>query len=232
MPESSGEGIREAVRIFWKWMNANLGSALESMRPGAKLDWSRLVIFGESFGAYLAVDFWLLLKHISTPPALQIRGLILRAPLSKIYNRKPGLYCGKGISRERAERDSKALREAKRQMTITPKRSGSTPPDWMYPAHILSVSHAWGDCWGAKSMFEVVESVSECPGVETMVYITHGTSDEHVPFEDSVELAALLKKKWPEMEVQLVPQMGKTHAWDYEEPLGDEYAQVLNTLCE
>lgn len=232
MPESSGDEVREAVCFFWKWANSDLAPALSSIKPGMKMDWSRLVIFGESFGAYLAVDFWLLLTRIDTFPLLQVRGVVLRAPLSKHYTRNPGTYCGKKISKERAEKDSKAIMEAKNSMVVKVVRSGTTPPEDMWPAHVFSVSHTWKELWEASSMLEVVEAASECPDAETRFYITHGTADENVPYEDSVELAALLKTKWPKMRVDLIQQEGKGHAWDYNLSLDAEYAQVLSELSE
>jgi hypothetical protein len=103
MPESSGKDIRHAVNVCWPWLFSCLENELASTKIHVRIDWSRLTLFGESFGAYPAVDSWLLLlQHANRPAGLRTRGMILRAPLSDFYKRTPRdyhLYLGGGLTK-------------------------------------------------------------------------------------------------------------------------------------
>lgn len=229
MPESSGKDIRHVVRLCWSWLFLHLESALRSEGIHGNIDWSRLVLFAESFGAYLAVDSWLALQSIDTSPALQVRGLILVAPLTDIYARSPGVYCGVTISAERANKDCEAIMKTLQQMPFIVRRSSTQPPDGMYCAHVASVSHNWGRLWGEPSMLEMVRSAKVNPGAKTVVYITHGPSDQHVPYKSSVTLSEVLIERWPEMRVYHVEQEGEHHV-NYKRALDDEYCHFIDSL--
>lgn len=223
--------ILNNVRQFSQWLNTRLETAVKSINSKLSIDWSRLVIFGESFGAYLAVYFWTTVKQDVKSSQLRISGLVLRCPLADHYKRDPGLYCGKFVSTQRATHDCANILEVLNNSPLVIRRSSATPPNGMYCAYASSVSGSWANIWNTLSMREMIQTAYECPDFDTMVYVTHGTSDLHVPHTSSVTLCELLRKKWPALEVKLELQEGKGHAWDYEAPLTCEYAKVLTRLC-
>lgn len=87
MPESSGQDLEDVVHAFCHWVRDHLELTLRSFNASFSVDWSRVTIFGESFGAYPAVLFWLNLKRIVETHKLQFRGMVLRWPLAGEYKR-------------------------------------------------------------------------------------------------------------------------------------------------
>ena len=78
-------------------------------------------------------------------------------------------------------------------------------------------------------MLEMVKSAEVHLNPETVVYITHGPSDQHVPYRSSVMLSEVLREKCPGMKVHHVEQEGEHHV-NYEGALTDEYVCFINSL--
>lgn len=234
MPESSGAEVLATASLCLGWLLTQLEKSLHSQDIQVKVDWRSIILFAESFGAYLAHKTWLLLIQKKIPSMTWPRTVILRCPLSDLYARKTSLeakYCGISISVEKAQKDCVAILQSRNSMMLVKPRSGSQPPDAMYAAFASSVSHHWGDMWNEQSVFQMIESAPNNSDVDTFFYITHGTLDQHVPHETSQKLSTLLQEKFPKVKVNLTLQPDKPHAWDYKEPLKDDYEAMLFEHC-
>jgi hypothetical protein len=232
MPESSGLDIIRNIEKFCEWLFKSLDKAVRSINQNLEVDWNHLSIFGESFGGLLAMILYLQIGRSPLKPTnLRISGIILRCPLSELYKREAGLYCGMFMPTDRAEYTCKEIDEAMKGMPWVELRASTAPPNGMLYAYCSSVCHKyWENCWGAGSLPEMIEGMVECPDLRTRIWIKHGTEDLHVPCESSSKLVDVLRKKWPHLEVYLTFVEGEQHAWDRSDPLTDEYRDLLNTL--
>jgi pimeloyl-ACP methyl ester carboxylesterase len=232
MPESSGLDIIQNIEKFCEWLFGNLDEAMRSINRNLELDWDHLSIFGESFGGLLAMILYLQIGRCPLKPSnLRISGIILRCPLSELYKREAGLYCGTFMPTDRAEDTCKEVDEAMKRMPWVELRASTAPPNGMLYAYCSSVCHKfWKNRWGAGSLLEMIEGTVECPDLRTRVWITHGTEDLHVPHGSSSKLVDVLREKWPDLEVSLNLVEGEGHAWDRAYPLTDEHRNLLDTL--
>lgn len=228
MPEASGTMILRNLRNICTWLFEKLEPALQSVNPNFIVAWDYLYIFGISFGGLMAMGLFLETgRQRNKPTDLHIRALILRCPVIKEYRREPGEYMGITVSKERADEDSKRLLTIKGKMAFTVQRAGSNPPEGMYGAYCFSVSHQYGTVWREKTMFAMVEETQKCPDSRTRIRIMHGTEDKNVPMTHSFDVQTLFKAKgWSKIDV--VPQKGKPHAWDCNEPLTDDLKEYLD----
>lgn len=231
MPESSGKDLENVVRLFCSWVSDHLERRLRSFNPFFSVDWSRLSIFGESFGAYPAMHFWVNLKRVVHKPELQIRGMILRWPLVGDYKRAWGPYCGRDFPLELSAQLLQNVSELHKSTSILVRRAGQEPPNGMPFSWASSIHGVWSTWFDARTVFDVIQETSTCPGNETAFYITHGTHDKLVPYQSSIKLKAVLEKTWPGMKVSLILQEGRDHGWDYGQPLTDAYTAVLDQFC-
>ena len=76
MPESNGLDIMADVSDFWSWLGGGaLQTHLYSFKPGVEADLSKVIVYGESAGGYLAIQSGL------TQPAGAIKAVIAAYPL-------------------------------------------------------------------------------------------------------------------------------------------------------
>lgn len=231
MPESSGLVILDNIEKICVWLFKNLEATVRLINPNLEVDWTRLSIFGESFGGLLAIALYIETgRQLSKPPDLRIRGIVLRCPLSEEYKREAGPYCGTFIPYERAKHACEEISETMKKMPWIVRRASTNPPRGMFVAYAASVSGCWKEYWKADTAPEMIQKAPQCPDPQTAVRIMHGTGDHHVPHDSSVRLAGIFERNWPSVKVELILEPGEGHAWDRSKPLEPDYRRFLGTL--
>lgn len=220
MPESSGPEILENLAELWLWLVNKLESTLQDINPNLTVDWGHFSISGLSFGGLMAMGLYREIARQSLKPVgLRVRGMLLRCPVSRHYHREAGHYLGIAVPKEEAELVAKAIITAKQKLPWIIKRAGSSPPDFMIGAYAFSVSKeiTWSFIWGAPSIYDLLEEMEVLPDKRTRILILHGTKDQHVQLQDSLELAEMLRGKT--LDARCCPVKDAPHAWDYGDPL-------------
>jgi hypothetical protein len=220
MPEAEEKLLEEHSAILCSFLLKSLDSTLKRINPLFTVAWDYIYLFGISYGGWMAVSLWRRMEMSSEKPAgFLIRRVLLRCALLGLYRRLEGPYMGFPISKERATADSNAILQHRQQMAFLIPRTGTFPAEAMYPCNALSVAGLWNALRGGITMFDRLQESELSPDLRTSFLLLHGTFDEHVPYQSSLDLQRLFeeKKGWPNVEVRL--QEGKSHAWDYAEPL-------------
>ncbi|KAF2844449.1 hypothetical protein T440DRAFT_523500 [Plenodomus tracheiphilus IPT5] len=230
MPQSQGPEILQANRKALSWLFDGLEHTLHGINSNLAVDWESFNISGHSFGGMMALDFFRQIGlHASRPPNLHVRTVHARGTMSRPYERQASTYMGQIVSQEEAEEIAKKIRlnmsRLKDRGCMILKRAGSTPPDGMIGAYSTSVSRAegttWLDFWAERCLYELLDQMASCPDERACILFEHGTADNFVPFEHSLGTQAMLKAKFPKLDVRcnLIPN--EDHAWDYDRKLAE-----------
>lgn len=196
MPGACGAHILADVEDFWKWFRGrnsspshdSLASALQSIRPSACPNLERLLIAGDSAGAFLAVYSWL--KYAGS-----LRALYLTYPMLTYYQWPAALddssyateYRGCPITRQEADENiDKILRKISdmREEHRLPSITKRIPPDGGPGNAKLAISGRWKGVFCRKmnvpdilGQIEELREKGEKPSCLPEIFVHHGYDD-------------------------------------------------------
>jgi acetyl esterase/lipase len=219
VPEHSGDDILADISDFWMWTRNALPEYISSKNSSVTLDLSRILVSGDSAGA------WCALQSVFTQPKHTFKACLLQYPVLCAIKTSPDeLCCGEPIPpKEVLEKELAAIVPG----TIV---SGVTPParDWTAP--MLRAYGRWAEFFGEG---DYLWPLTRLDSAEYLVptYIIHGKDDTNVPVEWSHKFVEKARKKFPEEKFEIVTPPGD-HGFDVdlceedEEWLGEMMGKV------
>jgi acetyl esterase/lipase len=230
LPYVDGEGLLSDVKDALAYiMDAGgLPRFMKQTVPSVKIDWSKIMVAGESAGGYLAAYTWL------TSP-VPLKAVYLRYPMLVQYQRQPRGYGGVPIPNEHYAKMAKdvmdELDRIKRAGEAMPTESSLRPPMNMPAANIFSSTDRWRDAFQHKDIIELLKEQEEKPASCPKVFLVHGEGDTACSISNSVAFKKEIdKRKWANGKVDLVAVPGMDHGFDYSFKLGAEGCEWLGEL--
>ncbi|KAF2844903.1 hypothetical protein T440DRAFT_523125 [Plenodomus tracheiphilus IPT5] len=223
MPEDDSIEILGSLDKFCDWVFTRLEGILQTLNPILKIAWEHFSISAQSFGCTIAFALYCKIMDRATPMGFRVAGIMFRYPVSNHYKRdaREGIkYMGVSVSQRHLEEASERIAVARRAITWATPRAGSLPPNgmWGAPVFACSEAHPWSTMWNGPSIYDLLQRVSHHVS-STVWYIRHGMADVHVRYEDSIELAKLLKACGAEVKLDIVED--EAHAFDFKEELSE-----------
>ena len=222
MPSACGSQILADVDDFWKWFlgrdsvspHDSLASALQSIHPGACPNLERLLIAGDSAGAFLAVYSWL------TYPG-GFRALYLTYPMLAYYHWSAALddfnyateYRGCPITRQEADESVdnilhkiSELKEGHRLPSITKR----IPPDGGPGNAKLAMSGRWKELFCSETdvpdilgQIEEMRKKGEKPSCLPDIFVHHGYDDPQCSIAETKVFLSLVREWYTGLEAKV-----------------------------
>ncbi|MCJ1251764.1 hypothetical protein MMC30_009002 [Trapelia coarctata] len=216
LPEATGQDILTDIADLWTWIHNDLRPYLSTVSPSPTLeaDLSRILVAGDSAGAYLAI------QSAITQPAGSIKTLVGLYPQ---LDMRSAFYTTKyeksifGMPMLPTDLVDKHIAATEPGTVVT----SAIPPSRIDLACAMVQNGRMLEFLGDDRVLFPVEMVKE---VESMppTLILHGRDDSAVPVEGSERFVEAFKGKHPETPVWLNVQPGD-HGFDGEATLETEW---------
>jgi len=206
-PEHTGDEIIEDVADFWSWFRCSLPTYIASKDPSVSLDFSKVLVHGESAGG------WCALQSILILPQHAIKACLVQYPVLCAFPTSPDeTPMGEAIP------SKKELAEFLAGIVPGTVVSSSIPPARCWLATMLRAYRRWGEFFGTEKHL-MPDTRIEDAEFFVPTYIIHGEDDSVVPVKWSHEFVEKARKKFPDTRFELVTPRGD-HGFDgavYEE---------------
>ncbi|MCJ1403211.1 hypothetical protein MMC11_006434 [Xylographa trunciseda] len=210
LPEGNGKDMLADIADLWKWVRSDLQPYLEAKAPTVEIDLQRILVAGDSGGAYLAVQSAL------TQPTNSFKAIVGLYPEldldSDFFTKK---Y-------EKSPFGMPMVPEAVLDTHVNAMEKGVVVSSAIPPARLeLALSMVQNgrvlEFLGSDETLLPVEMVGKVDSMPP-VLILHGKDDSAVPVEGSERFVRAFKKKHPSTPVRLDVQPGD-HGFDSEATL-------------
>lgn len=206
-PENNGDDILQDIADFTTWFTSSLPTYLASKEPSLELDFSKVLVSGESAGAWLALQ-----AVLSLPPST-FKACLVHYPVLSTIPTKPDDIIG-GESLPPKEVLDEFLANLKPGSVI----SSATPPARDFVAPMLRAYGRWGEYFGTGKHLMPYTTLEDAKFF-VPTHIMHGKDDSNVPVGLSHAFVEKARKLFPDTRIEIVTPDGE-HGFDgkiYEE---------------
>lgn len=202
-PEHTGNDILEDITDFWTWFRSSLSTYIISKKPAIELDFSTVLVSGDSAGS------WCALQSVLSLPQSTIKACLIQYPVTNAFPTSPDdTLCGEVIP------PKEVLDEFLAGVVPGTIISSALSParDWLAP--MLRAHGRWGEFFG-EGKHLMPDTRLEDAKVFVPTYVIHGMDDTVVPVKWTYLFIEKAKKLFPETQFQLVTPPGD-HGFDAE----------------
>jgi fermentation-respiration switch protein FrsA (DUF1100 family) len=204
---------------FWTWFRNSLPTYVVSKEPSIELDFSKVLVHGDSAGG------WCALQSILSQPQSTFKACLLEYPVTNAIPTSPDdILCGEAIP------PKEVLDEFLAGMVPGTITSSVIPPDRGAIAPMLRAYGRWEEFFG-KGKHLMPDTRLENANFFVPTYIIHGKDDTNVPVKWTQAFVDKAKKLFPETRFMLVTPPGDHgfcgEMYEEDEPwLGDLLKEV------
>lgn len=219
VPEARGDDLLADVASFHAWFTTALPAFLAARAPALALDYARVLVSGESAGA------WLALQSVLTLPRAAFAACLLQYPvLSSIATAPADVICGEPIPGA-AALDAFLAGVAVDGSAVV---SSAEPPLRSAVAPMLRAHGRWAEFFGDAPHLMPMTAV-EGAAFWVPTYVVHGRGDTNVPVEATRRFADKVRARFPGTRVVVETPEGD-HGFDGDAMEGDEGCEWLGRL--
>lgn len=206
-PEHNGDDILEDIADFWTWFRSSLPTYVASKAPSIELNFSKVLVSGDSAGS------WCALQSILSLPQSTFKACLIQYPVTNAFPTSPDdILFGHAIP------PKEVLDEFLAGIVPGTIISSAIPParDWMSP--MLRAHGRWAEVFG-NGKHLMPDTRLDDAKFFVPTYIIHGKDDTVVPVKWTHAFVEKAKKLLPEARFELVTPPGD-HGFDidiYEE---------------
>ncbi|KAF2791280.1 alpha/beta-hydrolase [Melanomma pulvis-pyrius CBS 109.77] len=202
-PEHTGNDILEDIADFWTWFRSSLPAYVASKKPSIKLDFSKVLVSGDSAGG------WLALQSILSLPQSTIKACLIQYPVTNAFPTSPDdTPSGQAIP------SKEILDEFLTGMVPGTIISSAIPPARSWMSAMLRAHGRWDEFFG-KGKHLMPDTRLEDAKFFVPTYIIHGKDDSVVPLKWTHAFVEKAKNLFPETRFKLVTPPGD-HGFDEE----------------
>ncbi|KAF2108597.1 Alpha/Beta hydrolase protein [Lophiotrema nucula] len=206
-PEHTGKEILEDITDFWAWFKTSLPAYVDSKERGFGLDFTKVLVSGDSAGG------WCALQSVLSLPEGSFKASLIQYPLVNSFPVSPtdtpmGLSIG---SKEELDEILAAIKPG----TVV---SGATPPARGFLTTMMQAHGRWDEYFGTGKELMPDTRVEDAKFLAP-TYIIHPEDDSVVPVKWTHAFVEKAKKALPDAKIKLVSPPGE-HGFDidmYEE---------------
>jgi acetyl esterase/lipase len=206
-PEHTGDDILEDIADFWTWFKTSLPNYVASKQPSLELDFSKVLVSGDSAGS------WCALQSILTLPESTFKACLIQYPVTNAFPTSPhDTPFGQNIP------PKEVLEEFLASIVPGTVVSGATPPARPWMSAMMRAHGRWGDIFGTAKHLMPDTRLDDARFL-VPTYIIHGKDDTVVPVKWTHAFVDKAKKLFPDTKIELVTPPGD-HGFDnqlYEE---------------
>jgi len=204
---------------FDVWFKSSLPTYIASKEPLIELDFSKVLVSGDSAGS------WCALQSILTLPQSAIKACLIQYPVLNAFPTSPD---DKPLGYQIPPKE--VLDEFLAGIVPGKITSSATPPDRSFVATMLRAYGRWGEFFGTGKHL-MPDTRIEDAKFFVPTYIIHGEDDTVVPVKWSRAFVEKARKLFPETRCKLVTPLGD-HGFDVEIYEEDEpwLAELLNEV--
>lgn len=202
-PEHTGDDILEDITDFNTWFRDSLPTYLASKEPAIAIDFSKVLVSGDSAGG------WCALQSILSLPQSIFKACLIHYPVTNAFPTSPDdKPCGEDIP------PKEVLEEFIAGIVPGTIISSATPPSRSWVAPMLRAHGRWGEFFGSEKHLMPDTRLED---VEFFVptYIIHGRDDTVVPVKWTSAFVEKAKQRFPETTFKVVSPPGD-HGFDAE----------------
>lgn len=205
-PEHTGDDILEDMADFWTWFRSSLPTYVASKDPSISLDFSKVLVAGESAGG------WCALQSVLSLPQSTFKACLVQYPFTNAFPTSPhDILVGQAIP------SKEALEEFLASIVPGTIISSMTPPaqparNWI--SLMLRAYGGWTELFGDGKHL-MPDTRIEDAKFFVPTYITHGKDDSIVPVKWSHAFVEKAEKLFPETRFEFVTRPGE-HGFDVE----------------
>lgn len=218
LPEATGRDILRDVRHFWAWFHGrappgvpggSFSAVVKRLLPSFSVNPERLIMSGDSAGAFLAVYSWLRCKTSA------IRALYLAYPMLGYYNwpttQQEFVYRGCPATKSwagTAVNTITAKIQSLERRNLTPTTVKRMPPDGCAANFKLGFTGSWKQVFqrerrdGRTGVQDIPGMVAQmlqngyAPGSLPQIFIHHGHDDPQCPISTTEDFVDTLQRTW------------------------------------
>ncbi|KAF1962094.1 alpha/beta-hydrolase [Byssothecium circinans] len=202
-PEHTGDDILEDIADFWTWFRSSLPSYVSSKDPSLELDFSKVLVSGDSAGG------WCALQSVLTLPQLTLKACLIQYPVTNAFPTSPDdTPFGEAIP------PKEVLDEFLAGIVPGTIISGATPPARDGVSVMLRAHGRWGEFFGTGKHI-MPDTRIEDAKFFVPTYIIHGKDDTNVLVKWTHAFVEKAERLFPETRFKLVTPPGE-HGFDVE----------------
>jgi fermentation-respiration switch protein FrsA (DUF1100 family) len=203
IPEHTGNDILEDIADFTTWFRSSLPTYVTSKEPSIELDFSKVLVSGDSAGS------WCALQSVFSLPQSTFKACLIQYPVTNAFPTSPDdTLCGEAIP------PKEALDEFIAGIVPGTVISSSIPPARGWVAPMLRAHGRWGEFFGNEKHL-MPDTRLEDAKFFVPTYIIHGKDDTVVPVKWSYAFVDKAEKLLQQTRFKLVTPPGE-HGFDEE----------------
>lgn len=203
-PEHTGVDILEDLADFWKWINnGSLTSYLSSKHDSLDLDYSKVLVSGDSAGGYMA-----LMSGITQPKDINIKAILAQYPMTNYLRREPS-----DTFFDMPSPGPEAIDQHISSIAPNTVFSSAIPPARMGISYALSAYGKYLHYFGEDKKLWPINAIEDAKAMPP-TWIIHGDADTAVDVKDSQDFVAKWTKYEVAGEVKLSVLPGQEHGFD------------------
>jgi acetyl esterase/lipase len=206
-PEHNGDDMLEDIADFWTWFSTSLPTYLASKQPSLELDFSKVLVTGDSAGS------WCALQSVLTLPESTFKASFLQYPVTNAFPTSPDdKPFGQNIP------PKEVLEEFLANIVPGTIVSGAIPPARPWMSAMMRAHGRWGDIFGTGKHLMPDTRIDDAKFF-VPTFIIHGKDDTVVPVKWTHAFVDKAKNMFPETRIEVVTPAGD-HGFDnviYEE---------------
>jgi acetyl esterase/lipase len=203
-PEHTGADIMQDLADFWTWFKSgSVDQFLSTKHHNLDLDYSKVLVSGDSAGGYMA-----LMSGLTQPKDSNIKAILAQYPMTEYLRREPTdmVFDMPTPGPEIIEQHMSKIKPG----TVL---SSATPPARMDLSYALSAYERYVHYFGADKKLWPVNAIEDAKSMPP-TWIIHGGADTAVDVKDSQEFVAKWTKHEVAGEVKLSVLPGQEHGFD------------------
>jgi acetyl esterase/lipase len=204
VPEHTGVDIKQDLDDFWIWFHSPALPAFLASKLGSppNLDYTKLLVSGESAGGYMALMSGL------TQPRDSIKAILAQYPMTNYLRREPSetLFDAPAPGPQFVDEYMASVAQG----TVV---SSAIPPARSHLTYALSAHGRYLEFFGSDEKLWPVHLVEDKTYMPP-TWIVHGDKDAAVSIDDVKEFAEKWKKYMKEGELKLEIRKGEDHGFD------------------
>ena len=217
MPESNGLDILSDLKDFWSWVENDLPAFLKRVGSDVTPDYSKVLVYGESAGGYLALQSGMMKRGLVKAVVAAYPMTYVDSPWYSVASEMKRPFGAPQVPRAVLDQHVNKMEKGK---VVT----GAFPMDRMQLALVLVQHGLWTQTFGEdESLFpaKVMGMMQKGEKVPFLLAM-HGTDDTAVPCEETRRFVKEWKEKFGEERATGVFESGE-HGFDGEATLETEW---------
>ncbi|KAH7134942.1 Alpha/Beta hydrolase protein [Dendryphion nanum] len=200
-PEHTGNDILEDITDFWTWFQYCLPDYVASKHPSIELDFSKVLVSGDSAGS------WCALQSVLSLPQSTLKACLIQYPVVNAFPTSPDdTPFGESIP------PKVVLDEFLASIVPGTIISGATPPARSWMSAMMRAHGRWNELFGSGKHI-MPDTRIEDAEFFIPTYIIHGKDDSVVPVKWTHSFVEKAKRLFPETRFELVTPPGD-HGFD------------------